>query len=447
MKYLAVALTSSLILLSACSGANAPSSDSMKLNYVTTVKSISLNPKVKGIDGQKDLVFILGKKKLGLEADDKLNIFDFEKKRIFKADPKAKTYEEHSLYLVSASKHAEAANRAELTKILKESNSEVTDAFDPFNSGCELGMIVPGQEENPGITVAEKGNTVEYSYKGKVVTSVVLGDPLPESMLAMMEKFYVYNCNVHPFIRKDLLTRKRVPKELNIEMSTRSANNTIKMVLKNSDGAAPSLDLGSDYKISFAKGLPLSGLQERIYIKKEIPVLPKKQESFAEAKTLVAKKEPVDALLTMINYSLCTGEQAVAESNDIMNATKKDPIVKKLQENLRPTSKAGAVASYKILNTIDSTKFKKGYVIEVLKANVESLAGGNPSARFIYALNSNPALVYAYKDLGTYYFSRYDVQNAWDAFDLGRKIKPDHVLFKDINKLEQGLEESHPEYF
>jgi hypothetical protein len=448
MKYLAAALSSSLILLSACSGANVSSGgDSLKLNYVTKVKSASANPKAQKIDGEKDLLFILGKKKLGLQADDKLNLFDFEKKRIYKADPKTKTFEDHSLYMMSGYKHAEAANRAQLAKLIKESGGDVENTFDSFNSGCELGMIIPGEEENPGITVSEKDGTVEYTYKGKVVTSAVLGDAVPEAVLPMMEKFYVYNCNIHPFIRKDLLARKRVPKQLNIEINSRGMNTSINMTLKKNEGPTPSLDLGSDYKVAYAKGLPLSGLQEKIYIKNEIPVLPKKESAYTEAKALVAQKQPVDALLTMIEYSLCNGDQPVAESKEIMEATKKDPTVKKLQENLMPQTKDAAVNSYKILNTIDSTKYKKGYVIEVLKANVESLAGGNPSRRFLYALTSNPAIVSAYKDLGTYYFSRYDVQNAWDSFDLGRKIKPDHVLFKDINKLELGLEESHPEYF
>lgn len=454
MKYIAAAVTSSLLLLSACSGANAPggggSSDSLKLHYLTSVKSVAdpaINPKFKNIEGEKDLLYVLGKKKLGLQADDVVNIFDFEKKRIFKIDPKAKTYEEHSLYLNPGIKHADAARRAQIAKIVKDSGANVGNTYDPFNSGCELGMIVPGDEENPGITVSEKDGKVEYTYKGKVVASAVLGDAVPEAFLPMMEKFYVYNCNIHPFIRKDLLSRKRIPKELNVEINVKGLTNTIKMALKSNDSPAFSLDLGSDYKIAYPKGQPLSNLQELIFVKKEIPVLPKREDAFAEAKTLVAKKELVDALLTMIEYSLCTGDQPVSESEVIMNDTKKDITVKKLQANMMPKTPQAALASYKVLNTIDSTKFKKGYIIEVLKANVEAQAGGNPSPRFLYALSKNPGVVYAYKNLGTYYFSRYDAQNAWDSFDLGRKIKPDHVLFQDINKLEQGLEESHPEYF
>jgi len=457
MKYIVAALSSSLILLSACSGSNAPGggssggkSDPLKLSYVTTVKSIAdpaVNPKFKNFEAQKDLVFVLGNRKLGLQADEKLNIFDFEKKRIIKANPKDKTYEEHSLYLMPGIKHADAAKRAQIAKIVKESGADVGNTYDPFNSGCELGMIVPGDEENPGITVSEKEGKVEYTYKDKVVSSAVLGDTVPESAFPMLEKFYVYNCNIHPFIRKDLLTRKRIPKELNIEIKAKGLTNTIKMALKDNSGPAPSLDLGTDYKLAYTKGLPLSNLQELIFVKKEIPVMPKKETAFAEAKALVAKKEPVDALLTMIEYSLSTGDQPVAESKEMMEATKKDATVKKLQENLMPKTSEAAIASYKVLNTIDSTKYKKGYVIEVLKANVENLAGGNASPRFLYALGKNPGIVSAYKDLGVCYFSRYDAQNAWDSFDLGRKIKPDHVLFNEIDKLEKGLEESHPEYF
>ncbi len=450
MKYIVAVVSSSLILLSACSGSNVSGGsggDTLKLNYVTKVKSTSSNPKAPKVDGEKDLVFVLGKKKLGLQADDKLNLFDFDKKRIYKIDPKSKTYEDHSLYMMSAYKHAKATSFSQLSKLIKESGGNAGDAFDPYNTGSALGMIPPGEEENPGITVSEKDGTVEYTYKGKVVTSAVLGESVPASALAMMEKFYVYNCNLHPFIRQDLIARKKVPQQLNIELDASGSHTTINMTLKKNEGATPSLELGSDYKISFAKNLPLSSLQEIIYIKNEVPTLPTKESAFTAAKAFVGQKQPVDALLTMIEYSLCTGDQPVAESKEIMEATKKDSTVKKLQENLMPKTKEAAVASYKVLNTIDSTKYKKGYVIEALKANVESQAGGNPSSRFLYALNKNPGIVSAYKDLGVYYFSRYDVQNAWDSFDIGRKIKPDHVLFNEINKLEQGLEESHPEYF
>lgn len=453
MKYLAAALLSSLVLLSACSGGGSGSggSDTLKLNYVTTLQSVKdpkLNPNAKTAQGEKDLVFILGKKQLGLSVDDRLTIFDFDKKRIFKVDPKSKSFEDHSLYMMSAFKHAEATNRAMLGQILsKAGGAQLAESFDPFNAGCELGMIIPGQPENPGITVSEKGDTIEFSYKGKVVTKAVLGDPVPAALLPMMEKFYVYNCNLHPYIRKELLARKRVPKELNIEISQRGITNSISMTLKKNEGDIPALTLSPDYKETFPKNLPLSSLEERITTKKDIPAMPKKEESFAEAKSLVGKKEPVDAFLTMMEYSLCTGDQPVVETKEIFEATKKDPTVKKISENIMPASKEAAAVSLKELASIDIKKYKKGYLLEILKGNVERQVGGNPAQRLIYVLSVNPSVVSAYKDLGIYYYSRYDVQNAWDSFDLGRKIKPDHPLFKDIDKLEATLVETHPEYF
>lgn len=452
MKYKAAALFSSLLLLSACSGSSTSiggSSDTLKLNYVTTLNSVKdpkLNPNAKTAQGEKDLVFILGKKQLGLSVDDNLTIFDFDKKRILKVDPKLKTYEQHSLYMMSAFKHAEAMNRAMLGKILAKSGGQLADSFDPFNAACELGMVLPEQPENPGITVSEKGDELEFSYKGKVVTKATLGDAIPAANLPMMEKFYVYNCNLHPHIRKELLARKRVPKELNIVISQRGITNNISMVLKKGDDTIPSLALSPEYKESFGK-LPLSSLEERIIVKKDVPPLPKKEDSFAEAKSLIAKKEPVDAFLTMMEYSLCTGDQPVVETKEIFEATKKDPTVKKISENIMPASKEAAAASLKTLASIDIKKYKKGYLLEILKGNVERLIGGNPTPRFLYVLNQNPSVVSAYKDLGTYYYSRYDVQNAWDSFDLGRKIMPAHPLFKDIDKLEATLLETHPEYF
>jgi hypothetical protein len=65
----------------------------------------------------------------------------------------------------------------------------------------------------------------------------------------------------------------------------------------------------------------------------------------------------------------------------------------------------------------------------------------------IEALEVNPFLAVAYKDVGDIYLGEYDGRRAWRCWEAARRIAPNHEAVKQVDKLEEMLANEHPDYF
>jgi tetratricopeptide (TPR) repeat protein len=63
------------------------------------------------------------------------------------------------------------------------------------------------------------------------------------------------------------------------------------------------------------------------------------------------------------------------------------------------------------------------------------------------AIEANPRLTGAYKDLGDLYLQDWDMERAWRCWDIARGIAPSHPLLRGVADYEQMLLERYLEYF
>jgi len=318
---------------------------------------------------------------------------------------------------------------------------------DDFAAAAYAGLSRPKTPFNPGIKVTESDNKLEFKYNDKSYVTVEFGEAFPGEFERAMEKIYIYSYRLHPFVRSEILARKKyvismVINDLNGEDELKT---TIKLKSKNENADDPKIP--SDFQRVFNKKSPIYDLQKIVIDTNPLPPLPVKQEVFEKAKKLIADKKPVDAFLTMMEYGLATSDEAIAENKVILDTAKKDPTVIIIAQNIVPDSEERARESLKALSAIDQSKLEKGYLIEIFKADIEEQLGQDATPEFVKALSKNPYITGAYKDLGDNFFGQGDFINAWGCYEMFRKIHAKHLFVQDIEESEKSLEKTFPECY
>ena len=393
----------------------------------------------------------LGDGNFYVESKNDSVLYDFKNQRVSDFDAISKTYEQHSLFVYCGFKDLEIRNRAMLSDVLEKVGMGDTKSsvFDPFDVACELGMIMPDKPENPGIVLDERqdGDLLMFSYEGKIIAEALLGEKLEDSYGPMMEKVLLYRTSLHPYVREQILAKKRLVKFLSYQFRAAMRKYDVKISLmeKSRKGSEP--DYFEGYRLAFDKGSPLYTVQQKVMLDDRPVALPTRDAAFGEAQKLVNQHRLTDAFLTVTEYNLTTGDRAEEDSGEIISEVKEDPDFKIISACLEPTSKKDAERALKALQGIKTAGLGKGYMLEIFKANIADSLGLDASKMFLAALEHNPYLTGVYNDLGKHYYSRYDSMSAWNAWDLARKVCPGYPMLDSVVKLESRLKRLHPEYF
>jgi hypothetical protein len=136
----------------------------------------------------------------------------------------------------------------------------------------------------------------------------------------------------------------------------------------------------------------------------------------------------------------------------ITSEYKDDPQIKLFSQGLNLSSPDACAKSIKALDSIDRTNLKHAYTIDIMKANAIITQGkpdrfNNAIPLLIGALQQNQHLTGVYKDLGDIYRNLFNMEKAWQCYDQGFHIAPDHPLLQPITKHQGFLEKQFPDFF
>jgi hypothetical protein len=434
-------------------------SETLKLSYECSIKESGADSRsgwksVQSVSPESKTInktVTMSDDALEVAAGGKTTIYDFKDKKLYLIDPAAKTYQINSLYAEIAFRDAELQNRTALSEILLKAglDKKGKSPFDAFDVSCELGLA-PDSWKEDAIICEDTVGQMTFKYDGRIVTVARLSPKELGRYRPPYEKFLVHQTHVHPFIRKSLIERGVAMEKLEYSFdSAGGVKREEQFKLSASKPGPTSIQLPQAYKRSFS-GSPLAKLQEKILNAAQPPALPSAGDTVAEAKKLIAEKQPLDAMLTLVEFPLISSSPLGDEGKSLINSLKSDPDVEALSQNLDVQDSA---QTEKALHELDKLKAKaprKAYMIDLFKAN---LSGGlhqppvEADILFIDALKGNPLLVGAYKDLGMFYYSRYNTTAAWECFELARAVNAQHPILRPIAKIEQHLTLSHPEFF
>lgn len=126
-----------------------------------------------------------------------------------------------------------------------------------------------------------------------------------------------------------------------------------------------------------------------------------------------------------------------------------EPQARIFVENSNPQNKEQLARAVENLEKIDRSKLQKAEALDVVIANDFQGLGRQKEAqeRMAAALTKNPLLVSAYIDLFGMLCTAWNPTDAWQSYDLAKRINPDYERVKQIESMELKLEKDYPTLF
>jgi hypothetical protein len=114
-----------------------------------------------------------------------------------------------------------------------------------------------------------------------------------------------------------------------------------------------------------------------------------------------------------------------------------------------PQSEAEARSQAAAFVELRAAAGSRAHVLKTFESGSRRALGETAAAHqlMIEALEANPFLAVAYKDVGDLFLQEYDMRRAWRCWEAARKIAPRHPTLSACAALEQRLSDEHPEYF
>lgn len=410
-------------------------------------------------------------------------ILDFARRRRLTIDEGTRTYVDESLYSDVCFRHFELPNREHIRSVLAAGRGDTAE-FEPIMAEHQLAVLdkarrrtiaEPKAPRNDGLrgffrsafgsqptkptkpsdisVESEQGHTVYATSAGRRLLSYTdEGTEAAPDMSLRFVQFLRYRYMGHPLILERLSSAHRIPRELRYQAREPMGQPRHDVTLQL--GAATVVpDEGIALKsyrrvLGSSEALP-SGVLERVMLGAVPDSQEVKARRFAEATQSAERGHILESVLTILELALETGMQLPELGNALQNES--DPHVSQLRNALgrRPGSKEEARAMLAALLELRKAAGQRAHVVMTFEAATHRALGEYQQARelLLHALEVNPFLTGAYKDLGDVYVREYETSEAWRCWEAARRIAPEHGLLQDVRALEEMLAAEHPEYF
>ncbi len=392
-------------------------------------------------------------------------IYDFASREIRTVESGKHQYGTQSLLALVAYRNDELINRFMLGKIMSSAKlkkpGDSENLFDKFYSEAMLGVNNPKFSSNYKAALRKLTDRDIYEYNGQTVTTVKDSSAGLSGQQALQFNRYLANTTmIHPTIRRQLSSRGKVPQELSWYIENAPVGRTrvtLKLLKYSPDSYKMNL---SDLSEAPSNSPLLSPLYVKLKEAGYKRPVNSQEMSVNKFKQFVQKKSYLDALLTLSEYGMETGEHQIYLLQSISKQMQSDADSQKLAKGCRaPENEEEARASLAALDSIDRKKYEKSYLLDIFRANlIKDLAAHGaekintsgerkPELAFVSALKVNPFITGAYYDLGEYLRTLFKHTEAWECFKIARKLKPGHPFQKNLDETEEKLIRENPEFF
>jgi hypothetical protein len=395
----------------------------------------------------------LGGHYLSLQSAGRKTIYDLRSKRIIRINLGRSEYYEESLFADVGFRVAELQNRLRISDAMNEAKIDKSRIpYDRFQQESLFSMQLPAQDvaaDPHEIKVEVSDGAMTFLRNGQWVVRVTPSKhALPEPAAGQFVRFLAIGCKIHPQIRRKIIEAGRVPEKMEYRAFNPPHAYTITMAFqKMTESDGEDLPIGKEFRLAADADGPLSDILAELK-RRETP--PTRGEAEAFARSALDEKKYLDAMLAAVEYQTQSGEPRLEIMTEIGPHARTDPQLRLYVEGvLSANNPQAAAAGLRGLDAIDRAGLKKGYVIDITRANALMTLKRPNEARdlFLAVLKCNPFIAGAYKDLGELYAEGFGMSLAWKCWDIGRGIYPNHPLLQEINKREQWLQERLPDFF
>lgn len=351
--------------------------------------------------------------------------YDFPNLRVYSET--AEGVDNSSLYARVGGREIEFLNRLQLRKALNAAN--VT----------EPSMTVPQLEHL--FSLRDPKSKTNLSFDGLKVKSgkdVLLewskdGLPVDPETARLYVRFLRYYVGGHPDALQMLQKRKVIPKTLTItQLNVKDKRVTRLTLLKNSVPGPPALPTGSP-------PVPASPVARLLAQAATLTLAP--DYALKEARQLFSEKRYLQSFLRYFDNGLSLGGELAPDFKAKAAVMRQDPDVEKLTAALQANDAAG-------LQAMEAPAGDVSYIVKVFRGGL--IMENDPETAYklyVEALEAQPSLSGAWKDLGEIYYRTFEAVDAWRCWDTARRLAPRHQLLEEVNALETRLRGTYPDYF
>lgn len=411
--------------------------------------SQSAKTKIKTKKGQTTIT--LEPRIISVRSGNYEKIYDFGQNTVASVDHDKQQYTRTSLYAIPAFKDYEKRNRKILSKVMQKAgiNALETNQF-------ELEMIFGGDINGSvakNIESKDAGKIHKLYYKDENIASYELSEQrIPSNLTDIYKKYLTYEYRIHPVIVEKLTDKGFIFHSLKYrnKQEIPYLTENVYMLTASDSKTEGIISIPKNYQENYASDKRLDKIIKLSTIKEN------SVDYYAsQMNTLWDKKKYLEASLLFHEYSIHHG---LKDFNKIKPAVQRlfkeappESGIKNLTAAItqQPSSKKKIRQAIEIIERAQKQSSSHGYVLNIYLANYYGAIGQNKKAidLILMALEQNPFLTGAYKDLGDKYFKSYQMPNAWASWDHMQRINPDHQLVPVIQNFEKKIKKRHPEHF
>jgi hypothetical protein len=368
-------------------------------------------------------------------------IYDFAARRRYAVNTAARQFVEYSLFDTVGFRVVEMHNRDVLRGASAAIKVDTELGSKPMQEN-ELSVLSAG----PGVAEekSEGGQHVFYVDGVKLAAWSDAGATVAAADAAQFARFMRYVQGGHPQLLERLVKGSVIPDHLTLFLNGgRDADLTFSQVRS---AQPPAYEL-TPYRREVSKDgidavfdrIAAASPQQLDVLRAQYPC--DSAEDFSPAQAL-------DTMLGKMECTLSTGA-AVTLSGAQRQAASTSPVLPLLFAAINPGKPEQTADAVKTLVALRQQAPRKAYMLKVFEANhrLRLKQPKEAQALFVEALQANPLLAGAYKDLGDLLLIQYDSVRAWRSWDAGRRVSPALPNFEPVNKVEADLLAKHPEYF
>jgi tetratricopeptide (TPR) repeat protein len=392
------------------------------------------------------LTVVLGDDYFTSSGDEISTAVDFAGKKILRVNPSDHSYQEISLYSDIGFRAAEFRNRLMLHRVLAAGKL----ADNPFDTVLMEHLFSLRAPDASPLANTGDADALTYAHGSKPLFSCGAGGtPVSPTDARHFIRFLRYIFAMHPDILNALEERKNIPTRFELYRYNLTKQHyhfvlvqaeTVSRAFKPAEAIAGLKRKENDIDTVCALADAVSPAQ-----------FEQKCAGLVSAAVTEAKdKHYLDSLLIFLEYVLSTPQQQLpGEFAKYREKIQADPKAMTFLGAIKLERKEDAQKQADTMKSLRTSAHKSGYILKIHEANHLTAAGKAGEARqlFIEALRESPTIVGAWKDLGDLYYNSYQAELAWQCWDTGRRLAPEHKMFEPVNELERHLAKEHPEFF
>jgi hypothetical protein len=394
---------------------------------------------------QAEILVVLGDRRMAIYEAEAVWVYDFEKRRVLRVDPKTATYSDWSLFAFVAFKEMELGHRLGLRARLPAGRAgpvpSVLDLETLFSMRAEGAR--PGRRES--LADSSRGGQLRFFTNGALAMWAIPSQTtLAPPRQAAFEHFLLHRCPMHPAARQALARAGKVPALLFYRYLDFQEETQVVLTLKGVASAPEANDPAAGARRVDVPDPSHANLARLLAARRACGARPDR--SWVEA-SLRFERESL-AQRRYLDAALASAERSVA--SELAREAHGDAALAAWESSLQWSDSAGARQAAERLQGIDGRRLEKAYVLALAAGRARMAAGdvAGGSRLLSLAVGGNPCLAAAWQELARAYLAAYEPVLAWICFDAARELAPPGCSARsEGERLERALLQRHPEFF